>query len=71
MRGFSALTLAQITSLTKKIEERNKQAAKIEKSIKVANVSTPMPRDDSISLTCYFAPIRITGILPYRISSHP
>src|SRR6267154_4387893 len=52
MRGFSALTLAQITSLNKKIEERNKQAAKIEKSIKVAKVSVPMPRDDSINSAC-------------------
>jgi hypothetical protein len=39
---FSALTSAQIASLSKKIEERNKQAAKIEKSIKVAKVSTPI-----------------------------
>jgi len=50
------LNLAQIASLSKKIEERNKQAAKIEKSIKVAKVSTPMPRDDSIRSTCYSNP---------------
>ena len=37
--------LAQIKSLSRKIEERDRLAAKIEKSIKVARVSTP-PRDD-------------------------
>ncbi len=56
--------LAQIKSLNKKIEDRNKQAAKIEKSIKVAKVSTPIARDN---LMCVFD----NAILTRQDNWHP
>jgi hypothetical protein len=62
MRSFSALLVAQIKSLSRKIEDRTRAASKIEKSIKVARVSTLMP----IMIQCVDS-----GVLSYQDNWHP
>jgi hypothetical protein len=55
-------TFAQIKTLSRKVEERCREVAKHEKSIKAARVSTAMPRDNFIV---------DSGVLPHQDNWHP
>lgn len=64
---FPRMAGAQIKSLSRKVEARELQSAKVEKSIKVARVRTPAQSGLDV-LTATISPIRITGTLPYKTS---
>jgi hypothetical protein len=59
---------AQIRTLTKKIEDRERAAAKVEKSMKVARVGPIVTQGVPSANDVYF---RIIGTLLCKTSSHP